>query len=54
MWTDTLYTYYHIVGIQAVFFYSIVVFICYLMFMRLYIAVFLSFFKEALDKKSQQ
>lgn len=49
-----MYTYYKAVGINAVFFFFIVVFIAFLMLMRLYIAVFLCYFKAELHKKSKK
>jgi len=49
-----MYKYYAAVGWQAVGFFVIVSFIAYMMLARLYIAVFLSYFKEELAKKSKQ
>jgi hypothetical protein len=49
-----MYQYYAAVGWPAVFFFVIVVFVAHMMLIRLYIAVFLSYFKEELHKKSKQ
>lgn len=49
-----MYTYYKSVGLNAIFFYFIVVFIAFLMLMRLYIAVFLCYFKAELHKQSKK
>jgi predicted membrane protein len=49
-----MYYYYRAVGYHAIFFYVIVVFISFLMLMRLYIAVFLCYFKAELHKKAKK
>jgi predicted membrane protein len=49
-----MYNYYEAVGVNAIFFYFIVVFIAFLMLMRLYIAVFLCYFKAELHKKAKK
>ena len=53
-WSMTMYKYYHAVGWTAVVFFVFVAFISYMMLSRLYIAVFLSYFREELSKKSKQ
>lgn len=53
-WSSTMYQYYAAVGWPAVAFFVVVTFISYMMLMRLYIAVFLSYFREELSKKSKQ
>jgi hypothetical protein len=49
-----MYYFYNSSGFQAIIFFMIVVFIAHLMLMRLYIAVFLSYFKEELHKISKK
>ncbi len=49
-----MYQFYAAAGLPAIFFFVIVEFISYMMLMRLYIAVFLSYFREELSKKSKQ
>ena len=49
-----MYQYYAAVGWPAICFFVIVIFIAHMMLMRLYIAVFLSYFREELSKKSKQ
>lgn len=49
-----MYMYYYAVGWPALAFFIIVIFISYMMLSRLYIAVFLSYFREELRKKSTQ
>lgn len=49
-----MYHYYSAVGYHAVFFFIIVTFIAFLMLMRLYIAVFLCYFKAELHKKEKK
>lgn len=53
-WSETMYHYYKAVGIHAVFYFIIVTFIAFLMLMRLYIAVFLCYFKAELSKKAKK
>lgn len=53
-WSGTMYQYYAAVGWPAVCFFVISVFAAHMMLMRLYIAVFLGYFKEELSKKSKQ
>jgi hypothetical protein len=53
-WTSTMYYYYEATGLTAIFFFVIVIFIAYMMLSRLYIAVFLSYFREELSKKAKQ
>ncbi len=49
-----MYIYYSAVGAVAIWYFVIVVFICNMMLIRLYIAVFLSYFKEELNKISKR
>ena len=49
-----MYQYYAAVGWPAIAFFVIAVFISHMMLMRLYIAVFLSYFREELRKKSKR
>lgn len=53
-WSETMYNYYKAVGLNAIIFYFIVAFIAFLMLMRLYIAVFLCYFKAELHKKAKK
>jgi|JI6StandDraft_1071083.scaffolds.fasta_scaffold1227929_1 hypothetical protein len=49
-----MYQYYAAVGWPAVCFFVVAIFVAHMMLMRLYIAVFLSYFREELSKKSKQ
>jgi predicted membrane protein len=49
-----MYVYYQSVGLSAIIFFYIVGFIAFLMLMRLYIAVFLCYFKAELRKQSKK
>lgn len=53
-WSQIMYLYYSAAGWVAIWYFVIVVFISHMMLIRLYIAVFLSYFKEQLHKKSKQ
>lgn len=49
-----MYTYYSVVGWVAVAYFTIVVFIIHLLLTRLFIAIFLCYFRRNLEKKSEK
>ena len=48
-----MYNFYNAVGWQAVFFYAVVAFIIHLMLARLFIAIFLCYFRRNLEKNDE-
>ena len=52
-WSITMVAYFRAVGWVAVLFYMVTAFVAYVMLLRLYIAVFLCYFKEELHKKEK-
>ena len=53
-WTETMYNYYHARGYWAIFFFASVAFFVHLMLTRLFMAVFLCYFRRNLEKTLEE